>query len=120
MNAKTYTFSDELISDFHKDAHGFRPSQAYWSEWGAMRDGEKQAEWDSLGLAMDARSKQEAEDESYSIKKFEETVAVLMNSGAKSREQAVSWLMDANDVSGDDEFFCYLMGLPYGYFKVKA
>jgi hypothetical protein len=115
-----YTFSDDLYSDFHKDAHGFRPGEYGFAKWSAMTDDEKQAEWEYLGQCMDERSKQAAEDEQFFIKKFEKVVLATIESGAKDRAQAIAWLMDAEDVRGDDEFFCYLNGLPYGYFKVAA
>jgi len=30
---------------------------------------------------------------------------------------ALRWIHEAEGSNGDDEFLCYLMGLPYRYFK---
>jgi hypothetical protein len=43
-----------------------------------------------------------------------------MMSGAKTRDQALRWIHEAEGSNGDDEFLCYLTGLPYGYFRKAA
>ena len=44
-----YTFSEELLSDLHKDARGFRPrSEWFWNNWNTSNDDGKQAIWDNL------------------------------------------------------------------------
>jgi hypothetical protein len=44
-----YTFSEELLSDLHKDARGFRPrSEWFWHDWNTSDDDGKQAIWDNL------------------------------------------------------------------------
>ena len=30
-----YTFDENLVSDLHKDAYGFRPSQSFWATFAA-------------------------------------------------------------------------------------
>lgn len=115
-----YTFDEDVVSDFHKDAYGFRPSQDWWIYWSSMSDAEKQAEWDSLGLAMDIRSRQAEIDEAWAINKFEKLVATTIEAGAKTREDALRWIMDASGCDGDWEYLCYHNGLPYHYFKKVA
>lgn len=115
-----YTFCEDIVSDFHKDAYGFRPSQDWWIYWSSMTDAEKQAEWDSLGQTMEIRNKQEEVDQAWAVKKFEETVSATMEAGAKTREDALRWLMAASDCDGDWEYYCFQNGLPYGYFKKVA
>jgi hypothetical protein len=44
----------------------------------------------------------------------------LMMAGAKTREQALRWVHEAEGSNGDDEYLCYLLGLPYGYFRRAA
>jgi hypothetical protein len=34
-----------------------------------------------------------------------------------NRERVIAWLMDAEGANGDHEYFCFLSGLPYGYFN---
>lgn len=43
-----YTFDEQIVSDLHKDARGFRPSEYFWEEWTQCGDDNRQAMWDSL------------------------------------------------------------------------
>ena len=117
MKTKTYTFDNDLISDLHKDAHGYRPRERFWAFWSDATDAEKQAEWDELLIAMDNRNQQYIIDQNNAITDFELLVANTIINGAMGRQQAISWLMDASEVSGDYEYFCFQHGLPYSYFK---
>jgi hypothetical protein len=44
----TYTFDENLISDLHKDAYGFRPDVSFWATFAAFNPDQKQALWDSM------------------------------------------------------------------------
>ena len=50
---KTYTFSDQLVSDLHKDAYGYRPSEAFWLDWSRGTDDDRQSMWDDLLWVVD-------------------------------------------------------------------
>ncbi len=117
MTTATYTFDENIVSDLHKDAYGFRPSQGWWSQWQYNTDAEKQAEWDSLISAMEYREESRKADEQVAIVAFESLVTKTLKAGAESRADALRWLMDASTANGDVEFFEYLMGVPYGYTK---
>jgi hypothetical protein len=117
MNEKTYTFSDELISDLHKDAMGFRPGEAFWGFWATASDDEKQAEWDSLCKWLEQENVRFAEVMEHATKEFEKHVTAVIESGAKTRETALQWIMDGSGADGDWDYLCYLKGLPYGYLK---
>jgi hypothetical protein len=65
---------------------------------------------------MEYKSRKEAE--AAAIIKFEDRVTNLMHTGT-NRERVIAWLMDAEGASGDHEYFCFLCGLPYGYFKLE-
>ena len=43
-----YTFDENLISDLHKDAYGFRPDMSFWATFAAFNPDQKQALWDSM------------------------------------------------------------------------
>ncbi len=47
-NTKKYSYSDELVSDLHKDAWGSRPSQIFWLNWEKADQDTKQTIWDNL------------------------------------------------------------------------
>jgi hypothetical protein len=48
MMNKTYTFDENLVSDIHKDAYGFRPRDGFWSRWSNATIDQKQVIWDEL------------------------------------------------------------------------
>jgi hypothetical protein len=115
MSTKTYTFSDELISDLHKDALGFRPNWDYYTWWNTCTDDEKQAEWDSLVDAMERNMQLEREEQERASEDFIRTIGTLRGAGATSFEMALRWLHEAHATNGDDEYLEYLLNLPFGY-----
>lgn len=119
MNTK-YTFDDELISDLHKDAYGFRPSESFWDFWTSATDDEKQTEWESLLRAMDAREAEQAAEDAYNIDRFEERLHQLKECGARNNAMALHWLDEAYETGGDWEYLEYNLGLPYKYLTKKG
>lgn len=112
-----YTFSDELYSDLHKDALGFRPGEGGYARWASMSDDQKQDHWDYLIRTMELEQEREAMMEKEAIVEFEKHVTGLIANGAKDRQTALRWIMDASICDGDWEFLCFEHGLPYGYFQ---
>lgn len=111
-----YTFDADTVSDLHKDAYGFRPSELFWEEWLSASDAQKQKIWDSLERALQVTIAEEKEREAVAKERFEALVAKTIQSGARDREQALRWIMDASNCNGDWEFLCWEHGLPYRYF----
>lgn len=105
-----------IYSDMYKDAYGVRPRGVDTSAW-TLEQFEQ--EFKHLGRVIEqeeiARKKAEAE----AIVRFEDTVLNLMHTGT-NRARVIAWLMDAEGVNGDFEYFCFTQGLPYGYFKDLA
>ena len=99
--------------DFYKDVHGIRPR---WMNYDAMSESELETELDELGKQSVVQAKIEAEAEAKAIEEFENAVNRLVEDGA-SRNRAIHWLLDAEGYDGDYEYGCFLLGLPYGYFK---
>lgn len=110
-----YSFSEDLISDLHKDAFGFRPKGNYFAWWDSLSNDEKQAEWDSLYQTFIAREESEREMEAESVKSLEDRIVALREHGARSREMAIRWLDEAYETNGDVSFLEYNLGVPYGY-----
>ena len=116
-----YTFSDELYSDLHKDAFGFRP---YNANWIYLTDDEKQADWDYMCNRVELNEKERAESEAEGVKVFEKQVAKLVKTGLNIVD-ARRWLVMADfpnqkEIEIDYDYFCYNHGMPYGYFKGKV
>lgn len=112
---KTYTFDVTLVSDLHKDAYGFRPSQSFWGFFAAANADQKQAVWDDLLKALEATVARERANEARAIERFERLVFELFNTGAKSFDMAIAWLHQAHDTDGDDDYLEFKLGLPFGY-----
>ena len=102
--------------DMYKDAYGYRPRGINISTW-TLADFEQ--EFASLGSVIEREHADRQTAESQAITKFENRVASLMHTGA-NRERVIAWLMDAEHANGDDEYFCFTQGLPYGYFRKAA
>jgi hypothetical protein len=116
-----YTFDADIVSDLHKDAHGFRPSQFFWAQWDRTNDDGRQKIWD--GLLEDLRNsiQQEKAEQELAIQRFEQLVSRHIEAGAGDRATALRWIMDTLDwAPGDWDALCYEHGLPYGYFRQAA
>ena len=101
--------------DMYKDAYGVRPRGVDTSNWD---EATFEAEFDYLQdlIAKNAQERKIAKHEACHA--FEMRMLSLLASGAKDREMAMRWVHEAEGSNGDDEFLCYLVGLPYRYFAV--
>ena len=102
--------------DMYKDAYGHRPRGVDTSTW-TLADFEQ--EFAGLGAVIQREHADRQTAEAQAITKFEARVTSLMHTGA-DRERVIAWLMDAEHANGDDEYFCFTQGLPYGYFRKAA
>ena len=100
--------------DFYKEVHGIRPRwvnhEEATVEW-------YRAELESLQREADAQWEEQLVREGEATAVFEKSVESLIASGAGDRATAIRWIHDANDTNYDSEYLCFLMGLPYGYFR---
>ena len=102
--------------DMYKDAYGYRPRGVDTSGW-SLADFEQ--EFASLGAVIQREEADRQTAQAQAITKFESRVTSLMHTGA-DRERVIAWLMDAEHANGDDEYFAFTQGLPYGYFRKAA
>lgn len=100
--------------DMYKDAYGVRPRGINTDSW---TEADFEAEFVSLSKVIERESILRKEAEEVAMIAFEMRVQELMSSGAKSYEMALRWIHEAEGTDGDDEFLCYELGLPYGYFR---
>lgn len=107
----TYTYSDELFSDLHKDAYNFRPRDHIYY---ASSPDEKQAIWDQTIAALNESERERIANEKLTVLEFEERIGVVMALGADDRAAAIRWIFEGEDFS-DPDYLCYMIGLPYGY-----
>ena len=112
-----YTFADELISDLHKDAYGFRPSQRFFDDWAEYTPAEKQETWDSLIATMEYNQKEEERIEAANLVEFRKQVAATMKFCDCNWKKAVEFLADAegDDINCDQDFDYFLWKQGIGY-----
>ena len=110
------TRMEELQSifwDMYKDAYGIRPrgiSTHLWDEAKFNR------EFDFLTSTIQDSHLLRVAAEEKAVIAFEMRVQTVISCGAKDREMALRWIHEAEGSNGDDEYLCYLVGLPYRYF----
>ena len=101
--------------DMYKDAYGVRPRGINTDSW---TEADFEREFVSLSKTIDANYKDQLEQEARAQHDFEIRMLDLLMSGAKDREMALRWIHEAEGSNGDDEYLCFLLGLPYRYFVV--
>ena len=100
--------------DMYKDAYGVRPRWIDTTKW-TEADFEREFVQLSVTIAEEDRIRKEAQEKA--AHDFEMRVQGLLMSGAKDREMALRWIHEAEGANGDDEYLCFVLGLPYGYFR---
>lgn len=114
----SYTFDEQIVSDLHKDAYGFRPREYFWAEWNNSTNDEKQLIWDRLCDALDYEIERERREQEAAVAHFEANVQRNMDLGAPTREDAIRWVLQSLDLDEMDMRYggsrvCYELGLPY-------
>jgi hypothetical protein len=99
--------------DMYKDAYNVRPRGIDTSSW---TEAQFEAEFVSLSKTIESNYKDQLAQEEVAMHEFEMRMQDLLLSGAKDREMAMRWVHEAEGSNGDDEYLCFLLGLPYRYF----
>ena len=105
-----YTYSDELFSDFHKDAYGFRPRN---HEFYSAAPERKQEIWDATGRAFDRRQAEEARMEEEALVEFKAQITKVIEAGAGNRINALRWMTSSEEFyhSQDVEGWVFSKGI---------
>jgi hypothetical protein len=117
-----YTFDENIVSDLHKDARGFRPSQTWWSVWNRVSDDVKQDIWDALHQELSETIERESRAEARAALALTERLEKMYDLGATSEVQALKWIIEAEEFSDFDlqygpSYFCFHFGLSYNAAK---
>ena len=102
--------------DMYKDAYGVRPRGVDTSAW---TEADFEQEFASLGRVIEREEADRKVAEAKAMHDFEMRMQTLMMTGARDRATAMRWIHEAEGSNGDDEYLCFLLGLPYGYFVQK-
>lgn len=113
-----HSYDENLISDLHKDARGFRPGQLFWAQWKEADCCQKQVIWDRLLDEAVERMNEDRYREEAAILDFEAQIAANLELGAADRAAAIRWIVDGLELSDASkaygaDYVCYLLGLPY-------
>jgi hypothetical protein len=103
--------------DMYKDAYGVRPRGIDTSSW---TEADFEAEFVRLAKTIEENYTEQLAREEVAKHDFEMRMLSLLQTGAKTREMAMRWIHEAEGSNGDDEYLCFLLGLPYRYFVVDA
>ncbi len=111
----SYTFDENLLSDIHKDARGFRPGQDFFARWKRANDDVKQQIWDMLVREVDESIEAEKAQTDAAVFSFEAQIDSLIQTGAGDRKTAIRWMVDSIGLSDaqDPGYICYMLSLPY-------
>lgn len=112
-----FTYCDDTISDLHKDARGFRPSEYFWEEWTQSPQEAKQRIWNNLIEELAYNQKEEERIEAANLAKFREQVAATMKFCDCNWKKAVEFLADAEGEDIDNEqafdYFLWCQGIGF-------
>ena len=100
-------------SDFFKEAYGFRP-RLDTSSWTVE---EFQTAFEELSAVCKENAALREAAETKAVEHLENRIKSLLRIGAKDRAMAIRWIAEAEECGGDMEYLCFLVGVPYGYFK---
>ena len=112
-----FTYSDDIVSDLHKDARGYRPTEYFWEEWTQSPPESKQLVWDILCEELEIRNADDAAAEARSLNKFRESVRNTMNYCNCKWNKAVEFLCvaDGDNINCDQSFDYFLWKQGIGF-----
>lgn len=113
-----YTFDEQIVSDLHKDARGYRPDAYFWEEWSQTGDDGRQALWDNLLQELAAETARQQDAYARAEIEFHQRVQGMMLSGAKDELTAIRWILEAeqfteNDWAYGSDYVAFHFNLPY-------
>jgi hypothetical protein len=113
-----YTFDAQIVSDLHKDARGFRPSEYFWEEWNQCGDDTRQAMWDNLCQELEDAMAAERAREAKALEDFRAQIKAMRKLGAETERQAIKWIfhsqkLDRYDLRYGADYVAWNLGLAY-------
>jgi hypothetical protein len=113
-----HTFDENIVSDLHKDARGFRPGEYWWAEWNNSTDAERQSIWDSLCVELQEEIEREENAHKDAENVLRSRIQDLMDLGAESQTVAIRWLLEAECLDEYDyqygaDYCAFHFGLSY-------
>lgn len=121
METAQFTYDEQIFSDLHKDAFGFRPRGHEFYDAAPER---KQVIWDETLRVLESTLAEEKARKDEAAVAFEARIAGLITTGAADRSTAIRWYINSMDLSRYDlayggGFVCWELGLPYEGYKAE-
>lgn len=113
-----YTFDENIVSDLHKDARGYRPRELFWEEWNNSSDFDRQAIWDGLLEELRADMEGARAADAAALAAFQKRIADTIALGARDEVTALKWIFEAEEFDDFDlrygsDYVAYHFGLSY-------
>lgn len=113
-----YTFDENIVSDLHKDARGYRPREYFWEEWNSSSDFDRQAIWDGLLEELRADMEGARAADAAALAAFQKRIADTIALGARDEVTALKWIFEAEEFDDFDlrygsDYVAYHFGLSY-------
>lgn len=110
-----FTYNEDIFSDMHKDAYGFRPRGHEFYDAAPER---KQEIWDSVCDDVEREIERQRVAQDAAVAAFRQQVADMMAMGARDEHQAKKWIIQGLDATVNNlmyggEWVCFELGLPY-------
>ena len=104
-----YDFDDNIFSDLHKDAYGFRPRGHEYYEADSAR---KQEIWVKVCEDLEVAQDEEARREQEAVAEFKAQITKVIEAGAGNRITALRWMTSTETFyhSQDVESWVYKQG----------
>ena len=114
----TYTYDEQIVSDLHKDARGYRPDEYFWEEWTQCGDDTRQSMWDNLLNELAAENARQKDAYARAEIAFHQRIQGAMLVGAKDELTAIRWILEAEafteiDMAYGSDYMAFHFGLPY-------
>jgi len=106
-----YTYSDELYSDFHKDAYGFRPAKD--DTFYTSSPERKQVIWNLVAEQYEFKQNEEQQEEVRCVANFQEYINRMIDDGAGDEATAYRWIVEGQDFQNemDVEHYVWEQGI---------
>ena len=118
-----YDFDDNIFSDLHKDAYGFRPRGHEYYEAAPER---KQEIWVRVCEDLEASQEEESRREQEAVAVFKAQITRVIEAGAGNRSTALRWMIqpagETFRLEQDVEYWVFNQGIlftDYGRELVK-
>jgi hypothetical protein len=114
----TYTFDEHIVSDLHKEARGYRPSEYWWLQWNLCSDAQKQIMWDSLCEEHSEEIEAERRRQEAAVSAFASRIQKTIELGATDEVTALRWILEGENFTLYDyqygaNYAAYHFDLPY-------